>query len=147
MSFFDRLLGIRSAKKWPENKRLSFLINNWSKKRSDKNYQLILKELLCGNSYLLLSDCKVDPQKLDSEDWHISKGQSLKLISIYNLDGVKVIGVFTDEKSLFNWARRATHYTALKSQNAFELCDSNNIKRIVVNSGSPDMFVIHRANN
>lgn len=147
MSFFDRLLGVRSDNKWPENRRLSFLINNWSKNKSDKNYQFILEELLYGNSYLLLPDCKVDPQQLDSEEWHISKGQTLKLMSIYNLDGIKVIGVFTDEKSLFNWARQATHYTALKSQNMFELCDNNNIKRIVVNSGSLDMFVIHRANN
>jgi len=147
MNLFKKLFGKepeRSTEKQSENTRLIFLMNNWSENSSDQNYKLVMEELLHGNSFLILPTLNSDQVSL-SENWNVAEqDMTLKLTSVYNLDGLKVLGVFCDEASLTNWSKTITPYTALKSQAVFELCKNLNINRIVVNSGARNMFVIQR---
>jgi hypothetical protein len=108
MNFFKKLLGKVSeqpVEKQPENTKLVFLMNNWSENPSDKNYKLVMDELLHGNSFLILPTLDSGQTGL-SEDWSVAeKDMPLKLTSVYNLDGLKVLGAFSDEKSLLMWAK------------------------------------------
>ncbi len=60
------------------------------------------------------------------------------------MDGLKVLGAFTDEESLLSWAKKPTAYTALESKAVLELCEKELIERIVINSDLPTMFVLER---
>src|SRR4051794_30597387 len=108
MNFFKRLFGNQHKSqdgKRPDNTKLIFLINNWSENRSNENYKLVVEELTKGSSFLILPSLNSNSQKDTVGDWQVAeKDTNLKLTSIYNLDGLKVLGAFTDEKSLIFWA-------------------------------------------
>src|SRR6185437_5462059 len=151
MEFFKRFFGkghkLQDEKR-PDNTRLIFLINNWSEHRSDENYKLVVEELLQGNSFLILPSLNSDDQKVVIGDWQAAeKDTPLKLTSVFNLDGLKVLGAFTDEKSLLFWAKKVTTYTALDSKAALDLCQKINIDRVVINSDSNNMFILQRSGN
>jgi hypothetical protein len=149
MKFFKNLFDNKPEqenKAAPENTRLIFLINNWSQHRSNENYKLVVEELLNGNSYLILPSLNSGDPTITGQDWRTTeKDTKLQLTSVHNLDGLKVLGAFTDEKALLAWTQqKATTYTALKAKAALELCEDSSINTIVINSGSPNMFVVQR---
>jgi hypothetical protein len=129
----------------PDNTRLIFLLNNYIKNRGNENYKLVVDELLNGNSFLMLPSIN---DETASKEWTVSKeNTSLKLTTIFNLDGLKVLGAFTDSEAVYTWAKKSTPYTSVKSQAVLEMCKEMDISRIVINSDSPNMFVIERERN
>ncbi len=77
--------------------------------------------------------------------WRVTAGnETLTLTCIYELDGIKSLGVFSDEDSLFKWAKKPQTYTAMKSQDVIKLCEANNIYYLAINSGSPNIFLAQR---
>jgi len=147
MNFLKKLFGEKPKEveeKSPENTRLNFLLTNYSQNRSQGNYELVVKELLNGNSFLIVptinDGIKNDWTKLDTD-------QTIKITSVFNLDGLKVLGVFSSEARLYHWAKTATQYTALQAQAVLDLCKEQDISRIVINSDSNDMFVLERNSN
>jgi hypothetical protein len=141
MGLFDKLFGNKQKQTNPDNSRLLQLLEVYQKKQGkDNSYKNVVLELMNGNSYLLL------PSQNDNEGtatWVAAqKGTTLKLTCIYNLDGLKVLGAFTDEPSLLNWAKKQIQYTALASKDVLKLCENQAIERIVINSNSPTMFVL-----
>jgi hypothetical protein len=129
----------------PGNIRLIFLLNNWGQNMADTNYKLVMKELLEGNSFLILPT--INDEKKPGDWTTANEDTKLKLTSVRDLDGLKVLGAFSDEKSLLNWSNTPTTYTAVKSQAVLEMCKEINVNRIVINSGGANMFVIERNSN
>jgi len=149
MNFFKKLFSSKTevySEKHPENTRLNFLLNNYSQNRSQTNYELVVKELLEGNSFLILPS---DNKGISVNDWtEAGEDTTIKLTAVYNLDGLKVLGAFSNEQSLLRWSKKGgSPYTALKAQAALELCKDLNISRVVINSDSPTMFVLERNKN
>lgn len=146
MNFFKKLFSSKSdpyPEKNPENTRLIFLLNNYGQNSSQANYALVMKELFEGNSFLIL------PTLNNTEPGGgttAKKDAKLKLTSVYDLDGLKVLGAFSDEKSLLTWSKTPATYTAVKAQAVFEMCKEINVSRVVINSGSQNIFVIERDN-
>ena len=131
------------TQKYPENNKLILLLNVWSQNRLEDDYELVMRELMDGNSCLLLPSIHNKPI---NSNWRTSKGnESIKLTCIYEVDGVKSIGVFSDGESLYRWAKKATTYTAMKSQDVLKLCEANDIYNLVINSDSPNIFVAQRS--
>ena len=93
-----------------------------------------------GNSFLMLPA----PGKNEaiSEKWNTSSEASrIQLSSLYKIDGIKVLGSFTDPDSVLRWSKgKQIHCTSLRSQAVLEICERNGIKRIVINSGSDNIF-------
>lgn len=116
------------------NEKIISLIARWWQNNNEKTYSAVVKELLEGNSYLLLPS---QNDESGNNEWHVSeKDSSLKLTSLFNKDGLKVLGAFTDEESILQWAKEALSYTAMLSKNVLSLCENENIGRLVINSGS-----------
>lgn len=143
MGIFDKLFGNKSIKTDPENLRLLELLEIYEKQNGKgESYKNVVLELMNGNSFLLL------PSENDNEfteNWSTTKSDmTLKLSSVFNLDGLNVLGAFTDEKSLLSWSNKPTEYTALSSKVVLELCEKEHIERIVINSDLPTMFVLER---
>lgn len=74
----------------------------------------------------------------------LKEDASIKLTSVFDEDGVKVLAAFSDEDALSRWAERETAYTALASQAIFDMCREMGIDRVVINSGQKNMFVLER---
>jgi len=126
----------------PENTRLNYLLDIYGQHPSGDNYKAVLNEILEGNSFLLLPSADGTP---DSGDWKtLEKGSTLTLASVFNLDGLKVLGAFSDEKSLLNWSKCETQYTAMRTQDIIEFCKQHGIDRIVINSDQKNMYVLER---
>jgi type III secretion system (T3SS) SseB-like protein len=149
MSFLKKIFGRQDAPtkgkddKHPDNTRLIYLLNIYGEHNSEKNYEQVLNEILDGNAYLLLPT--INDGKNKSGSWTTNKvGDTLKLTSIHNLDGLKAIAVFSDEKALFDWAKKTTEYTAVPTQVLPDLCRQMGIVSVVINSGQKNMFVVER---
>ena len=146
MELFDKLFGGKFKKPNPENSRLFELLSIYQKQRGKgDSYKNVVLELMNGNSFLML------PSHNDNQNtigWTTTdKEKTLKLASVFDLDGLKVLGAFTDEKALLSWAKKPTQYTALSSKDVMKLCEENLIERIVINTDLPTMFVLERNRN
>jgi len=145
MGLSDNLSGGKQEQNTPNNNRLLLLLSIYeSEKGSKESYMNVLAELLNGNSFLLLPTINKDK----TEGWkNIEKDQSIQITSVFDQDGLKVLGAFTDDGSLLRWANRETQYTAIPSKDVLEMCEANGIGRIVINSGQPNMYVLERNRN
>lgn len=125
------------------NSKLSTLIDIYQKQNGKgDSYKDVIMELLNGDSLLLLPS-----PKDNSEDNEATTegGRKLTLSSVFNIDGVTVLGAFTDENALFSWAKQPVHYKMLESKDVIKLCEETGIGRIVINSGLPTMFVLEQS--
>lgn len=149
MSFLKKLFGSSDSKKTeikenknPDNTRLTYLLDIYGQHPSNDNYRAVLEEITNGNSFLLLPSAN---DNSDTIGWQTAEvGTTLTLASVFNLDGLKVLGAFSDETALVKWAKQATQYTAIKTQDLIDFCKQNNIDRIVINSDQKNMFVLER---
>ena len=150
MGLFSSLFGIKTEAvgqtnqdKEPNNAKLINLMNKSSQNASGKNYKNVINELMNGESYLILTS---QNNGGESEQWTETENETqLKLTCIFNLDGLKVLGAFTDEQSLLEWSKKPKTYTAMSSKDVMKLCKDNGIDRIVINSNQPNMFVLERS--
>lgn len=125
-----------------DNTRLIFLLNEWSKNPSGKNFEKVMDELINGNSYLLLPSIA---EALGNKSFTAADSETkLPLTCIYEVDGVRVLGAFTDETSLYNWSKNSSHYIAMTTKGILKMCEMNDIYKIVINSDSPDIFLVQR---
>ncbi len=149
MSFLKKLFGSSDNKKTriqenknPDNTRLTYLLDIYGQHPSNDNYRAVLEEITNGNSFLLLPSANDNDNTIG---WKTAEvGTILNLASVFNLDGLKVLGAFSDETALVKWTKRETQYTAIKTQDLIDFCKQNNIDRIVINSDQKNMFVLER---
>ena len=143
MGLLDKFFGNKPKPPNPDNSRLFKLLEIYQKQNGKgDNYRNLVLELMNGNSFLLLPS---QNENEGSATWTTAqKDTTLKLTCVYNLDGLKVLGAFTDEIFLLSWAKKPTQYTALSSKDVLKLCEQQLIDRIVVNSDLPTMFVLER---
>lgn len=143
MNFLKKLFSSAKTKKEPDNTILLSLLNNYSTEPSNQNYEAVMAELLHGSAFLLIPSVNDDS---GTDEWTtVKKGKTLKLNGIFNLDGLKVLGAFTDEEALLRWAKKPTQYTALGTDTVFDICKDLAVGRVVIDSDSPTMFVLERS--
>lgn len=132
-------LAMMSPTNQPDNTNLISLLNAWAKNMSKDNYVKVRKELMNGNSFLMLPSGK---SGAFSTSWHTTTATTpIQLGSVYTIDGVRVLGAFTDSDSVLRWSKGIqVHYNSLPSQTVLQICEQNGIKRIVINSGSDNIF-------
>lgn len=149
MNFLKKLFGssdkreteIKESKN-PDNTRLTYLLDIYGQHPSNENYRALLEEITNGNSFLLLPSAN---DNANTNGWQTAEvGTTLNLASVFNMDGLKVLGAFSDETALVKWAKQATQYTAIKTQDLVDFCKQNSIDRIVINSDQKNMFVLER---
>ena len=144
MGLFDKLFGGNKSKQTnPDNSKLFELLSIYQRDNGKgDSYKNVVHELMNGDSFLLLPS--VNDNEGSGEWTTTDKPKTLQLTSIYDLDGLKVLGAFTSEDELLNWAKKLTQYTALPSKDVIKLCQEKLIERIVINSDAPTMFVLER---
>lgn len=126
------------------NTKLLDLINTYYKQKGKGNsYMDVIQELLNGNSVLLLPSANDTPeeQKAITESGH----KTLKLSSVFTIEGMRVLFTFTDEETLSSWAKKPMPYKRLASKDVLKICEENSIQKIVINPGSPSIFVLQQS--
>lgn len=147
MGIFDKIFGTKNkvsenGDKKPDNIKLIRLLENYGKNQSQENYQKVFNELVDGNSLLILPSVNDGKPK---DNWEtIKKDSTLKLTSVFDQDGLKVLGAFTTPEKLVEWTKTETEYTAMKSKDAIDFCQTHGIDRIVIDTDSPTMFILER---
>ena len=123
----------------PDNTILISLLNAWAKDMSKDNYAKVRKELMEGSSFLMLP---TDKGENVHQSWmKLPEVTKIRLASIYTAEGVKTLGAFTDGEAVLRWSKGKREFcNSLQSQDVFEICQKNGIKRIVINSGSDNIF-------
>jgi hypothetical protein len=123
----------------PDNMKLIALLNAWAKDMSKDNYVRVRKELMEGDSFLMLPSGKSENP---SEGWReIPQATKIQLASVYTVKGVKTLGAFTDAESVLRWSKGKRFFcSSLRAQVVFEICEKNGIKRIIINSGSDNIY-------
>ncbi len=126
----------------PDNRELNRLLEKYGENQSNENYKKVFNELMQGNSMLVL------PSINDGEsrnNWTtLQKDSTLKLTSVFDQDGLKVLGAFTSPEKLVEWTKKETEYTAMKSKDVIDFCQAHGIDRIVIDSHTSTMFVLER---
>lgn len=126
----------------PDNTNLCQLLATWGQQQSAQIYKAVIDEILKGNGYLLLPSLNKEKR---STDWETTiEETTLNLTCIFDINGRKVLGAFSDEPSLVKWAKQPTDYTAMATRDLLEFCQLNSIDRVVINSGEENMFVLER---
>ena len=146
MGLFDRLF--KNTKKKEDNtdprvdQRLETILMEYNKNQSTELYAKIANELMSGEYNLFIPTVN---EGANQGQWKtISEGATLKLKSVFNLDGLKVLGAFSTEQNLNKWIKEKSDYTVMNSRDVLSFCQSNGIDRIVIDSKMPSMFVIER---
>ncbi len=76
----------------PDNTILVSLLNAWAKDMSKDNYARVRKELMDGNSFLMLPSGKKGPI---SAGWNTTiETARIQLSSLYTIDAIKVLGAY-----------------------------------------------------
>jgi len=148
MGLFDRIFGTPKAafismNEHPDNTKLIGLLEIYGKNRSQENYQKAFHEIVVGNSLLIVPS--INDGKLKHTWETLEKNSTIKLTSVYDQDGLKVLGVFTTPEKLVEWTKKETEYTAMKSKDAIDFCQANGIDRIVIDTDFSTMLVLERS--
>ena len=145
MGLFNKLFGDKTKTENPDNTRLLALLDTyWKENGAGDTYKNVVMELMHGNSFLMFptqNDNQTVPDKWTTAE----KDTTLKLASVVNLDGLKVLGAFTDEQALLAWTKKPSQYTAMRSKDVLKFVQENGMDRIVINSDQPNMFVLERS--
>lgn len=123
--------------------KLSILLDAYQQQSGQgETYKDVLMELITGESLLFLPSVNDGSENQDTDNQGATK--TLKITSIFNVDGIKVLGAFSDEAALFSWAKEPVPYKMLQSKDVLQICEENRIKRVVINSNQPTMFVLEQ---
>lgn len=142
MSFWNKLFGKATAEAEfiPDNSRLIALLVEHGRQPSKELADKVMKELQGPNAYLLLASVE---GHATGEGWHtLKEGETLKLASVFDVDGLKVLGAWTDRESLVEWSKKPMHYVSMPSKVLLETCEEWRIGRVVINTDLPSMFVL-----
>jgi hypothetical protein len=124
------------------NEKLILLLNNWSKDPSGKNFESVMNEIINGDSFMILPCINNYPK----DEWITSVNEKLELTCIFEVEGVKILGAFTDNEAISIWSKgKSQPYIVMKTKSVLELCEMNNIYKIVINSDSPNIFLVERS--
>jgi hypothetical protein len=144
MGIFKKLLSSQSKPENPDNSKLLSLIDiYWKSEGKGETYKNVVLELMNGNSFLILPGS--NGFEGGSNRWITTdEKKKLSLSSIYNLDGLKVLAAFTDERALLDWAKKPCAYISMRSQSVLQLCEENGISRIIINNNSSNTLVLEK---
>ena len=135
-----RILNIlHDSSQSPSNIRLIQFLDAWAKDKSKETYAAVRTELQQGHSFLMLPSGE---QPATGPGWQrTAKTTRLQPASIYTIENKKVLGAFTDPDAVLRWSKgKLTPCVSLESQAVMEICEKNGIQKIIINSGSENVY-------
>lgn len=144
MSFFRNLFVSKKAAKDtpPENNQLLQLIRAYNANKTMDHYKPVLQELKSGPAHLLLPCNHISSSRQHGQT--MLDDEEVELTSVFDREGTVILGAFTAEKPLFEWAQGETPYKKISGQNLLLFCQKRGVDRIVIDSNQPTEFILEQ---
>jgi hypothetical protein len=128
-----------------ENSKLLSLIDTWlSKTGEGKSYENVVMELLHGNSCLFV---QTHGEQVNETRTFVTDKDTILKVGIYEIEGKKYFGAFSDLDLLEKWLKVLGSYVKLPSKTLLEIADEIKVDGIIINSGYANMFVAFRSSD
>jgi hypothetical protein len=98
-------------------------------------------ELLNGNSGLFV---QTHGEQIEETRSFVSDENSILKMGIYEIQGKKYFGAFTELDLLEKWVKIRGSYAKVGSKTLLEMADKTNVDGIIINSSYKNMFVVFR---
>jgi len=122
-----------------DNSKLLSLIDDWlNANGKGKTYENVVLELLNGNSSLFV---QTHGEQVNENYRFIADENTKLLMGIYEIEGKKYFGAFTDLDLLEKWLKVRSSYVQLQSKALIEMADKTDVDGIIINSSYRNMFV------
>lgn len=130
----------------PDNTHLMTTIKAFQTNQNQDTFMAVLNELQGDNAFLLIPTTEpVVSKDRNEEGWStIEKGTQLSFTSVFEVDGQKILGVFTSQQKLMSWASETKPFVSLPAKDVLEIAVQNLIERIVIDSNEDTQFVLGR---
>ena len=125
-----------------DNSKLLELIEDWLRQNGKgKTYENVVLELLNGNSTLFVQT--FGKQVKETRVFTADENSQLTF-GIYEMQGKKYWGAFTELSLLEKWMKVQGSYVQLYSRDLLKIADKAEVDGIVINSSYRNMFVVFR---
>lgn len=116
-----------------DNTRLLELLATYviPEKPKNKDYRRVMGELVFGNAFFIVPLIPRPGSKVGGR-------LSLNQIEVHDMQGMKTVGVFTDDSRLPRQLRRAGGFVRTSPQEFINFCASNGIQAIVIDTGKSE---------
>ena len=132
----------QGTEKRPDNNFLVKAILDYNLSKNDKEYKKAIDIINSDNCMIFVPS--INDQNTDKE-WHtLKKDTDIKLTSVFDIEGLKVIGAFTSPETLLKWTQKESEYIAMLGKDFLKFCEDNHVDRIVIDSDQPTMFFMER---
>lgn len=130
----------------PNNTNLLTSIKAFRENQNQDTFMAVLNELQGNNAFLLIPTTEpIVGKDRNEEGWStIEKGTQMSFTSVFEVEGQKVLGAFTSQEKLMQWANDTKPFASLPAKDILEIAVQNNIERIVIDSNQDTMFVLGR---
>jgi hypothetical protein len=129
----------------PDNSKLIELLIAFRKKSTKDTFMAVVNELQGPNAFLIVPTAKPTTGTNAGAGWTtLEKGTTLSFTTVYDVEGIKVFGVFTSQEKLMSWANDTKPFTTMPAKAVLEIAQEQGFGRIVIDSDQDTMFVLER---
>ncbi|SHJ20054.1 SseB family protein [Flavobacterium haoranii] len=130
----------------PNNTKLLSAIKTFQNNQNQETFLAVFNELQGNNAFLLIPTTEpIVGKDRNEEGWStIEKGTQMSFTSVFEVDGQKILGAFTSQQTLMNWANETKPFASLPARDVLDIAMQNGIEKIVIDSNQDTMFVLGR---
>ena len=133
----------------PNNTNLLATIKAFQINQNQETFLAVFNELQGNNAFLLIPTTEpIVGNNRNEEGWStIEKGTQMSFTSVFEVEGLKILGAFTSQQTLMNWANETKPFASLPARDVLDIAIQNGIEKIVIDSNQETMFVLGRSLN
>lgn len=130
----------------PNNTSLLAKIKSFQNNQNQETFITVLEELQGNNAFLLVPTTSPITGENPEKGWTtLEKGAKLSFTSVFEVEGKLVMGVFTSQTSLMNWASETKPFVTLPAKEVLEIAVEHKISQLIIDSNQESMFVLGRS--
>lgn len=130
----------------PNNTPLLKSIKAFQNNQNQETFMAVLNELQGATAFLIIPTLEpVAGKEKNKEGWStIEKGTKLSFTSVFEMEGQKIMGVFTSQQNLMLWAKETKPFVSIPAKDVLDIAMQNGIEKIIIDSNQDTMFVLGR---
>lgn len=130
----------------PNNDKLLEKIKAFQTHQNQETFMNVLEELQGENAFLLVPTAAPVTGETPEKGWTtLEKGAQLSFTSVFEVEGKLIMGVFTSQATLMNWATETKPFVTLPAKEVLEIAVEHRISQVIIDSNQESMFVLGRS--
>lgn len=129
----------------PNNTNLLSKIKTFQSHQNQETFMAVIEELQGDNAFLLVPTSSPVTGENPEKGWTtLEKGAQIAFTSVFERDNKLVMGVFSSQATLMNWATETKPFVTLPAKEVLQLALEHKISQIIIDSNQESMFVLGR---